>query len=37
MSLPVRMAHGVSLANSLSAQEGEVNRDWGLAAAPHLP
>lgn len=37
MSLPGRVAHGVSSANLLSAQEGEVNRDWGLAAAPHLP
>lgn len=37
MSLPVRVAHRVSSTNLLSAQEGEVNRDWGLAAAPHLP
>lgn len=37
MSPLVRVAHGVSLANLLSAQEGEVNRDWDLAASPHLP
>lgn len=37
MSLVGREAHWVSLSNLLSVQEGEVNRDWGLAAAPHLP
>ncbi len=36
VSLLGRVAHGVSSGNLLSAQEGEVNRDWGLAAAPHL-
>lgn len=36
MSLLGKVAHGVSSTNLLSAQEGEVNRDWGLAAAPHL-
>lgn len=37
MSLQVIGARGVSSADLLSAQEAEVNRDWGLAAAPHLP